>query len=94
VRTTIDLDEELLRTAKAISEVRGKTLSSVISGLAWRGLRQGGSGDGSGDRSDPATRNGFPLLSAQPGALPVTSEHVAELLDLADRDETFEEAVR
>jgi len=77
VRTTIDLDDELLRTAKDIAAVRGETLSKVISELAWKGLRPE-------DRGHNGTRNGFPLLPVRPGALPVTPEHVAELLDRAD----------
>jgi hypothetical protein len=79
MRTTIDLDEELLRTAKAIAESRGQTLSRVITDLAWKAL--------SPDRNDFTTRNGFPVLSVSSGARPVTPEHIAELLDRADSDE-------
>lgn len=78
MRTTIDLDEELLRTAKAMSDARGKTLSRVICELAWRGLRP--------DPETSTTRNGFPVLPLRGGAQPVTPEHVAELLDRSDRD--------
>jgi hypothetical protein len=80
MRTTIDLDEELLRTAKSIAEARRETLSRVISDLAWKGLEPEG-----GRRK---TRNGFPLLAARPGARPVTAEHVAELLEEADQQDT------
>jgi hypothetical protein len=86
VRTTIDLDAELLRTAKAISEARGQTLSRVVSDLAWRGLRP--------DRDDVTTRNGFPVLAVRPGAQPVTPEHVTELLDRIDSEEAGGEARR
>ena len=79
MRTTIDLDEELLRTAKAISDARGKTLSRVICELAWRGLRP--------DEDKGRTRNGFPVLPARADARPVTPEHIAELLDQADLSE-------
>ncbi len=76
MRTTIDLDEELLRTAKALASARHQTLSRVISDLAWKGLAPA-----------PTTlqsRSGFPLLPARPRALPVTSQHVAELLEDLD----------
>ena len=76
MRTTIDLDDELLRTAKNIAEVRGQTLSRVISELAWNGLRP--------NPDCIATRNGFPVLPVRPGSLPVTPEHVAALLDRED----------
>ncbi len=79
MRTTINLDEELLRTAKAIAATRRETLSKVISDLAWKGL--------SPEPTSFSTRSGFPLLPARPGALPVTAQHVADLLDALDQDE-------
>ncbi len=73
MRTTVDLDDELLRTAKAISAANHQTLSRVISDLAWKGLRPG----------LPAyrKRNGFPVLRASPSVQPVTVEHVNEMAD-------------
>jgi hypothetical protein len=73
------LDEELLRTARVIAEVRGKTLSVVIGDLAWLGL--------AADHGNIAARNGFPVLCARPGAQPVTPEHVNQLLGQIVRDE-------
>jgi hypothetical protein len=84
VRTTIDLDEELLRTVKTLAQSRGQTLSRVIADLAWRGLRP--------DPDELGTRNGFPVLPARSGALPVTPEHVADLLDEVDKDDAGGEA--
>jgi hypothetical protein len=71
MRTTVDLDDELLRTAKAISEANHQTLSRVISDLAWKGLRPG--------LPSYRRRNGFPVLRASPSAQPVTVEHVNEM---------------
>jgi hypothetical protein len=76
MRTTIDLDEELLRTAKSISELKGQTLSRVVSELAWKGLRAETAGGG--------FRNGFPVLPLRGGSRPVTPQHVAEMLELED----------
>lgn len=76
MRTTIDLDEELLRTAKAIAAIRGETLSRVIGDLAWQRLHR--------QPEEQPTRNGFPLLPARPGAQLVTPEHVEELLAESD----------
>jgi len=84
MRTTIDLDEELLRTAKALAASRQQTLSVVISELAWKGLRP----DAPENPRPGRMRNGFPLLSVMPGSQPVTPEHVNELLERADLDET------
>lgn len=79
MRTTIDLDEDLLQTAKALAAVQRKSLSSVISELAWKGL------------APPETpfdkKNGFPVLNRRPGAQPVTGAHVTELLELADAED-------
>jgi len=71
MRTTIDLDDELLRTAKAISEARHQTLSRTISDLAWKGLRP--------ETPAYATRNGFPVLQGSSSGEPVTLEHIKEM---------------
>lgn len=71
MRTTVDLDEELLRTAKAISEANHQTLSRVISDLAWKGLRP--------EQPSYRKRNGFPVLRASPSGQPVTVDHVNEM---------------
>ena len=76
MRTTLDLDEELLRTAKTIAARRKETVSQVISQLAWKGLRP--------ESADYGRRNGFPVLKALPGGRTVTSEHVAQLLEETD----------
>jgi len=71
VRTTIDLDDELLRTAKAISEANRQTLSRVISDLAWKGLRP--------EPRKYKFRNGFPVLAAPPSARTYSPEHIKEI---------------
>jgi hypothetical protein len=76
MRTTLDLDEELLRTAKTIAARRKETVSQVISQLAWKGLRP--------EVVRYSRRNGFPVLKPLPGGRTVTSEHVAQLLDEMD----------
>lgn len=79
MRTTIDLDEELLRTAKDMAAARGKTLSHVITELAWKGL--------SPAKPVRRHRNGFPLLPARPGAGMVTAEHVHDMLNRMDLED-------
>lgn len=71
MRTTIDLDENLLRTARALSEANRQTLSRVISDLAWKGLRP--------EPQLYTTRSGFPVLQGSPSSQPVTPEHVTEM---------------
>ncbi len=80
MRTTLDLDEELLRTAKDLAAAHRETLSAVISRLAWKGLEP--------ERNSRRVRNGFALLPPRPDAGTVTPELVAELLAQADLEET------
>ncbi len=76
MRTTIDLDEDILRAAKGIARENEETLGKVLSNLARKGLQP------------PAPkfmiRNGVPVFAPRPGGKPVTSEHVKELLELDD----------
>jgi hypothetical protein len=76
MRTTVDLDEDILRTAKELARESEQSLGRVLSDLARKGLTP----------STPKykTRNGVPLLMPKPGAKMFTSEHVKELLELDD----------
>ena len=76
MRTTVDLDEDILRVAKDLARERSQSLGRVLSELARKGLRPG--------ESRTEFRNGIPLLPRLPGAKPVTSEAVKELLELDD----------
>lgn len=76
MRTTLDLDEDILRAAKDLAAERSQSLGSVLSELARKGLQP----------SVPAldVRNGIPLLPRKPGARPVTSQMVKDLLESED----------
>jgi hypothetical protein len=76
MRTTVDLDEDILRTAKELARESEQSLGRVLSDLARRGLNP--------PIRKFKTRNGVPLLMPKPGARPVTSEQVKELLELDD----------
>jgi hypothetical protein len=72
MRTTIDLEEDVLLAAKEISHQRGISMGKVISELVRQALA----------RSDSAAvRNGVPLFPIQPGARLVTAELVNQLRD-------------
>jgi hypothetical protein len=79
MRTTIDLDEDVLRTAKALAAARKVTLSRVVSELARKGLEP--------EPIEYTYRNGFPVFPKRPGAQPVIPEHVKELLDKVDMED-------
>lgn len=76
VRTTVDLDEDILRVVKHLAEERDESLGRVLSDLARRGLRPVG--------KVRARRDGIPILPRKSGAQPVTSQHVKELLETED----------
>jgi hypothetical protein len=74
MRTTLDIDDDLLQAAKEIAGVRGKTAGQVVSEL----LRQALQGPPPAER---AVRNGVPLIHRRPGAPVMTMALVNELRD-------------
>ena len=73
MRTTLDLDDDILQAAKELAAARGSTAGKVLSELARRGL--------AGNGESAPTRNGVPLLPARPGEPRVTARRVNELRD-------------
>lgn len=74
MRTTLDLDEDVLLAAKEIARRRGVSIGKILSDLARQALsRQAGE----------MVRNGVPLFPMQPEARIVTLELVNHLRDEA-----------
>jgi hypothetical protein len=73
MRTTLDIDEDVLESAKELAARRGTTAGRVLSELARSALAPR-------DRSAPR-RNGVPVLPKQRGARIVTPEIVNRLRD-------------
>ena len=74
MRTTLDLDDDILQAAKELAHSRGSTAGRIISDLVRQALNQGG----------PAgpVRNGVPLLPPRPAGEPrVTMKRVNDLRD-------------
>ena len=73
MRTTLDLDEDVLQAAKELAALRKTTAGKVLSDLARKGLAP----------RDPTlkVRNGVPLLPSRPGARIMTMKLVNELRD-------------
>jgi hypothetical protein len=76
MRTTVDLDEDILRVAKDLARENEQSLGRVLSDLARRGLQP--------PKGAIGMRNGIPVFPRLPGAKPVTSEMVKELLESED----------
>ena len=73
VRTTLNLDDDVLETAKAIAARQRKPLGDVVSGLLRRAVET--------PAAPSKQRNGMPLFPVSRDARPVTPERVKEILD-------------
>ena len=73
VRTTLDIDEDVLSAAKELAAARGTTAGTVLSELAPKGLAP--------PRASGRMRNGVPLLPRRPGAPRLTMAIVNQLRD-------------
>jgi hypothetical protein len=74
MRTTLDLDDDVLQSAKEIAAAGRSTAGRVISELVRKALKPPG--------PIPAVRNGVPLLTRRaPGRELVTTKAVNDLLD-------------
>jgi hypothetical protein len=72
MRTTLELDDDLVNTAKQLARQQGATLGQVISELARKSLAA---------KAPPKFRNGFRLLTPIPGAPRADLELVNRLRD-------------
>ena len=79
MRTTVDIDEDILRVVKHLSEERGQSLGRILSELARTALQPAAPSLG---------LSGIPILPRKPGARPVTMQVVKHLLenDLLEKD--------
>ena len=75
MRTTLNLDDDVLEAARALSQQRGQAIGTVVSELARRSLTPANAG---------TVRNGIRLFPARAGAGPVTPDLVKRLLDETD----------
>lgn len=73
VRTTLEIDDDVLLAAKEMAAVRGTTAGKVLSELARKGLDT--------PRRAPKLRNGVPVIARLPGEPILTVEMVNELLN-------------
>ena len=73
MRTTLDLDEDVLQAAKELADVYRVTTGKMVSNLVRKGLTPTG--------PVPKVRNGVPLLPRRPGQQIMTMKLVNELRD-------------
>jgi hypothetical protein len=73
MRTTLDIDEDVLQSAKELASARGTTAGKVLSELARKGLMP---------EEAAKVRNGVPLLPRRPAGAPrLTMKLVNDLRD-------------
>lgn len=73
MRTTLDIDEDVLRAAKELAAARKSTAGKVLSELARKALES--------PRKSTARRHGVPLLPPRRGERPVTVALVSSLCE-------------
>jgi hypothetical protein len=72
MRTTVDLDEDVLAAAKALAAAERRSLGKVVSDLIRRGLAP---------RPVVDDDELFPLVRVRSGAAPITPERVRAAID-------------
>ena len=75
MRTTLNLDEDVLLAVKELAQLRGKSAGEILSELARAALR--------GESEDRTVRNGVPILEPTGREGIVTPEVVDRLRDEA-----------
>ncbi len=75
MRTTLDIDEDVLQAVKELAAATGRTAGQVVSDLARKGLAPAHGGP-------PVSRNGVPVLSTRgTEASRVTMRKIEQLRD-------------
>jgi hypothetical protein len=74
MRTTLDIDDDVLQAAKELGELTKKTAGQILSALARRALAPA-------PQSKMRVRNGVPLLPSRPDAPIMTMADVNRLRD-------------
>jgi hypothetical protein len=72
MRTTLELDDDLLAEARQLAKERGVSIGQIISDLARQSLAS---------KAPIEMRNGIPLISRHPDAPPADMELVNRLRD-------------
>ena len=75
MRTTLDIEDDILQAAKELARAERSSTGKVISSLARKGLNFGGTPP----KRKKIYRNGVPILASR-GEV-ITLEHVQRLMD-------------
>lgn len=72
MRTTLDIDEDVLEAVRSLAEQRKESMGKVLSDLTRKSLRP---------KRSSKTRNGVPLFEREPDSAVVTLDTVNRLRD-------------
>jgi hypothetical protein len=86
MRTTLEIDDDVLAAAKELAKAESKTAGRVISDLARKGLTESGEPSGPAGPHGTVLKNGWYVLPRRGGPV-VTNEMVQRLLDQADLED-------
>ncbi|MGA3183581.1 MAG: antitoxin [Candidatus Dormibacteria bacterium] len=73
MRTTLNLDADVIEAARAVADAEGRSLGTVVSDLARRGLMP--------RESALDEEDGFPVFRVSPRASTITQEMVGAALE-------------
>jgi hypothetical protein len=76
MRTTLRIDEDVLRAARSLARAEGRTVGEIVSDLARRGLQP--------SLPRRRSRSGLPTFDVPAGTAPLTPEMVREALEDAE----------
>jgi len=87
MRTTLDIDDDILQAAKELARAEKKTAGQVLSELARKGLSQpGGTAGFAEDASPPyVMKNGWYVLPSRGGV--VTNEMIDKIQEELDQED-------
>jgi hypothetical protein len=83
MRTTLDIDEDVLAAAKDLAKAEGRTMGQVISDLARKALTSPGAGSGFAEAAASYGVDDWPTFAVR-GGPPVTTEMIRGIEDELD----------
>jgi ribosomal protein L17 len=85
MRTTLDIDDDILQAAKELARAEKKTAGQVLSEFARKGLTQATTGFGEDTSVPYVMKDGWYVLTGREGVV-VTKEFVDRLIEEADTE--------
>ena len=79
MRTTLDIEDDVLQAAKELARQEHTTAGQILSRLARQGLN-GGSNVSDSSKKRFVYKNGIPVLPYREGEI-ITSEHIQKIMD-------------